>query len=249
MSRAPIFVRHRQQLSALLDSAIRKLYGYVDQRIDSVRPFRAVVTGQSNGMVQIKRLTDSGTGETVLNARVAGFDLATDDEVLVIQIPDWPSLGARSSYVVLGPLQRATPTSYTAAALKAPGVPTYLAPTVSDTAVTGSNTSNTAYEVNVTQSVVLPATGTYTVYAEAGGCFAHSDANGSVRIHLQVGSDAGTARIVACAQTTGRSELTIANHATGQSGTITVALEYRPNSSGKTAYAGGGWIQVWYVRE
>lgn len=248
MSRAPIFVRHRQQLSALLDQAIRKLYGYVDQRIDSVRPFRAVVTGQSNGMVQIKRLTDSGTGETVLNARVAGFDLATDDEVLVIQIPDWPSLGARSSYVVLGPLQRATPTSYTAAALKAPGVPTYLAPTVSDTPTTASNTSNSAYEVNVTQSVALPA-GTYTVYAEAGGCFAHSDVNGSVRIHLQVGSDAGTARIVACAQNTGRSELTIANHATGQSGTISVSFEYRPNSSGKTAYAGGGWIQVWYVKE
>lgn len=128
------------------------------------------------------------------------------------------------------------------------GAPTYLNPTVSDSAVTASNTSNTAYEVNVTQSVVLP-TGTYTVYAEAGGCFAHSDVNGSVRIHLQVGSDAGTARIVACAQNTGRSELTIANRATGQSGTISVSLEYRPNSSGKTAYAGGGWIHVWYVKE
>lgn len=128
------------------------------------------------------------------------------------------------------------------------GAPTYLNPTVSDSAVDASNTDNTTYKVNVTQSVVLP-TGTYTVYAQAGGCFAHSDANGSVRIHLQVGSDAGTARIVACAQNTGRSELTIANRATGQSGTISVSFEYRPNSSGKTAYAGGGWIQVWYVRE
>lgn len=128
------------------------------------------------------------------------------------------------------------------------GIPTYLAPTVSDSAVDASNTSNTAYAVNVTQSVVLP-TGTYTVYAEAGGCFAHSDVNGSVRIHLQVGSDLGTARVVACAKNTGRSELTIANHATGQSGTISVSLEYRPNASGKTAYAGGGWIQVWYVKE
>ena len=128
------------------------------------------------------------------------------------------------------------------------GAPTYLTPTVSDSAVDASNTDNTAYKVNVTQSVVLP-TGTYTVYALAGGAFAHSDANGAVRIHLQVGDDAGTARIVACAQNTGRSELTIANRATGQSGTISVSLEYRPNSSGKTAYAGGGWIQVWYVKE
>ena len=129
-----------------------------------------------------------------------------------------------------------------------PGIPTYLNPTVSDSAVDASNTDNTTYKVNVTQSVVLP-TGTYTVYAEAGGCFAHSDVNGSVRIHLQVGSDLGTARIVACAQNTGRTELTLANRATGQSGTISVSLEYRPNGSGKTAYAGGGWIQVWYVKE
>lgn len=99
-------------MSALLDSAIRKLYAYVDQRIDSVRAFPAVVIGQSDGMVQIKRLTDPGSGETQLNARVRGFDLQTDDRVLVIQVPDWPISGARSAYVVVDVLQRATPTQY-----------------------------------------------------------------------------------------------------------------------------------------
>lgn len=100
-------------MSNLLDSAIKKLYSYVDQRIDSVRPFRAIVIGQSNGMVQIRRLTDTGGGETVLNARVAGFDIATNDEVLVVQVPNWPTLGARSQYVIVGPLQRSAPTSHT----------------------------------------------------------------------------------------------------------------------------------------
>lgn len=99
-------------LSSLLDSAIKRIYGYVDQRIDGVRAFPAVVIGQSSGMVQIKRLTDPGSGETVLNARVRGFDLANDDRVLVVQVPDWPVSGARSAYVVVGLLQRATPTGH-----------------------------------------------------------------------------------------------------------------------------------------
>lgn len=87
----------------LLDSAIKHLYRYIDHRIAETRAFRAIVTGQSSGMVQIRRIHAS-TGETALRARVIGFDLATNDEVLCLPMAD-------GIPVVIGRLQRATPSS------------------------------------------------------------------------------------------------------------------------------------------
>ena len=115
-------------------------------------------------------------------------------------------------------------------------------PAVSNSAVTASTSDTAAYSVNVTMSFTLP-TGTWTVHAWAAGLFAHSSANGIVRVHLQVGSDAGTALTNACAADPGRTSVAVANAATGQTGTITIALEYRPNTTG-TAYAGGGYIMA-----
>lgn len=91
-------------LSSLIDLAIKKLYQYVDQRVEDVRPFRAIVTGQSSGMVQIRRL-HSSTAETALRARVAGFDLTTNDEVLCVPMAD-------GIPIVVGKVQRSTPTSH-----------------------------------------------------------------------------------------------------------------------------------------
>jgi len=99
----PVDVTHRLALpvSSLLDSAIRKLYQYVDAQIADVRPFRAIVTGQSSGMVQLRR-TYATSGETALRARCVGFDLATNDEVLCLPMAD-------GLPVVVAKLQRATP--------------------------------------------------------------------------------------------------------------------------------------------
>jgi len=121
-----------------------------------------------------------------------------------------------------------------------PVLPYIQSPAISNSAVTASTSSTSAYAVNVTTSFTLPA-GTWNVYAWGAGMFAHSSANGIVRVHLQVGSDAGTALTCACAADPGRTSVSVANLAAAQIGTITIALEYRPNASG-TAYAGGGWI-------
>lgn len=87
---------------ALLDAAINALYRYVDQRVADVRPFRAIVIGQASGMVQVRRIGDPGSGETALRARVAGADLATNDEVLCTPV-------AGGIPVVVGKLQRSRP--------------------------------------------------------------------------------------------------------------------------------------------
>ena len=116
------------------------------------------------------------------------------------------------------------------------------APSIADGAVTASTSDTANYSVNVTMSFTLPA-GTWAVYAWAAGLFSHSSDNGIVRVHLQVGNDAGTALTSPCRANPGRTTIAVANHATGQTGTITIALEYRPNASG-TAYAGGGYVMA-----
>jgi hypothetical protein len=116
-------------------------------------------------------------------------------------------------------------------------------PTVSNSAVTGSNASTSDYEVNVQNASFDLPVGTWTVIAWGDGLYAHSSAGGSVRVHLQVGANAGTAIISACQQDPGRSSIGIANAATGQTGSIEIRMEYRPQSGG-TAYAGGGWLMA-----
>lgn len=225
-------------MSSLIDIAIKKLYGYVDQRVEDVRPFRAIVIGQSSGMVQIRRI-HSTTGETALRARVVGFDLATNDEVLCVPMAD-------GIPVVIGKVQRSTAASLgLSAGLKSLNTP-YLDTAIANSATTGSTTDTNNYSVNVTMSLVLP-TGTWTVFAWGTGVYAHSVANGIVRVHMQVGSDAGTAMTSACAIDPGRTAIAVHNAASAQTGTITVAMEYRPNATG-TAYAGGGSLTALAVR-
>lgn len=89
-------------MSSLIDLAIKQLYRYVDQQVGAARAFRATVAGQSSGMVQIKRL-HSDSAETQLIARVEGYNLETNDEILCTEsAPGFP--------VVVGALQRAAPT-------------------------------------------------------------------------------------------------------------------------------------------
>lgn len=89
-------------MSSLLDSAIKRLYQYVDAKVEDVRSFRAIVTGTSSGMVTIRRI-HSTSGETALRARCVGFDVAATDEVLCVPMAD-------GIPVIVAKLQRATPT-------------------------------------------------------------------------------------------------------------------------------------------
>lgn len=82
---------------AIIDNVMERLERLVDRKIEAVAPFRAIVTGVSGGMVTIKRLGVT-TGETELRARVVGFDLDADDEVLCVLVNGKP--------VVVGEIQR-----------------------------------------------------------------------------------------------------------------------------------------------
>lgn len=88
-------------MSAFLDDTIRRIFQRIDHAVESVRPFRAIVIGQSDGMVQIRRL-HSTSGETALRARVVGFDIDTNDEVVCLPMADGIPL-------IVGRVQRATP--------------------------------------------------------------------------------------------------------------------------------------------
>lgn len=223
-------------VSSLIDLAVKKLYQYVDAQTAQTRAFRAIVTGTSSGMVTIRRIHAS-TGETALRARVVGYDLAVSDEVLCLPMAD-------GIPVVVGKLQRATPTSYALSpslVVASINSPYTEAPVVSNSAVTGSNASTSTYEVNVRNtSFDLPA-GTWTVDAFGGGFYAHSSASGIVRVHMQVDDDAGTALTMRCPADPDRAYIGVANRKTGASGSISIRMEYRPSASG-TAYAGGGWL-------
>ncbi len=202
-----------------------------------VAPRRMFAGTQSNGLIHLRDVRDT-------DASLEGYALlkglpkiAVDDELAVIMIAGKP--------FVVGPISRTSQTeiTYDLPVVGEQGFnsPLLIGPVVSNTAVTASTTSTTLYSVNIQEaSYVLPA-GTWDVLGVAGGVFAHTNANGSVRVHLQVGNDAGTALIVATAADPGRSYVGIVNTAFNQTGTIDLRLEYRPNSVA-TAFAGGGWV-------
>lgn len=128
-----------------------------------------------------------------------------------------------------------------------PTSPYYEPASISNSAVTASTASTADYSVNVQNTSFDLPTGTWDVIAWGDGLYAHSAANGIVRVHMQVGSDAGTALTAACQQDPGRTSIGITNYASGQTGTIEIRMEYRPNSTG-TAYAGGGWLMAMAFR-
>ena len=215
-----------------LEAAIKKLYQYVDTRVDGVRPFRAIVTGQSSGMVQLRRI-HATTGETALRARVVGFDLATDDEVLCLPMAD-------GIPVVVGKIQRAAAVS---AGLSA-GVTSLNTPyhfmANQNSADTASSTDTSNYVTTLTSDLVLP-TGTWTVRVISSQMLSHSVSGNVVRAQTRIGGTAGTNLSAAVPIDPIRSTLVTQAVRTGQSGTVACDAQYRPNASG-TAYSGGGTL-------
>lgn len=108
-----------------LDAAIKHLERFVLARLDEHRAYRGVVVGQSNGMVQIRPL-DAESGQTALRARVAGFTLVNDDEVLYVKVNKLP--------VIIGKIQRAAADDFELdASLEVPAL------TINGVPVTGSS--------------------------------------------------------------------------------------------------------------
>ena len=87
-----------------LDSLINKLLGTIGNKIAEIEAFRAIVVSTSNGKVQIAKIEAGGTPHNELYARVLGFSVAPGDEVLVMPV------GSARKYVIVGKLQRSTPT-------------------------------------------------------------------------------------------------------------------------------------------
>lgn len=80
-----------------LNTIMQRLTEMIEDRFRTRDPFRAIVTGIDGGMVTIRRL-EAATGETELRARIPGWHLSADDEVLCLPVNGKP--------VILGPIQR-----------------------------------------------------------------------------------------------------------------------------------------------
>ncbi len=80
-----------------LNALIARLSLLVDDRVSRGAPFRAIVKGLSSGLVTIKRL-EASSNDSELYARVYGFTLAVDDEVLCLPTSGKP--------VIIGKVQR-----------------------------------------------------------------------------------------------------------------------------------------------
>lgn len=104
-----------------LDTIIQRLSEMIDDRLRDRDPFRAIVTGVDDGMVTIRRL-GAATGETEPRARIPGWHLAPDDEVLCLPVNGKP--------VIVGPIQHSEtvtqgPEIGTAVAAATPGSVTH----------------------------------------------------------------------------------------------------------------------------
>ena len=200
---------------------------------------RAIPAGAASAGKRKLRLDPASTDETdELFAMLKGLPkIAAGDELAVIV------LGGKN--FILGSIQNSAQTEivYDLPIVAEKGVnsPYTEDVTISNSAVTPSTASTTTYSVNIQNTSFDLPTGTWNVLAWGDGFYAHSAVNGVVRVHLQVGNDAGTALTMNCQQDPGRSSIGISNFATGQTGSIEIRMEYRPNASG-TAYAGGGWL-------
>lgn len=220
---------------SLIDTVMERLDQMVTKRVSDIAPFRATVASVSGGMVTIQR-PGITTAETELRARVVGYDLAVNDEVLCVVVNGKP--------VVIGQVQRASPASADYQPPIAGGI--YVIEDLVNSATTTSTTSTTNYSTNVSVAVVLP-TGTWTIYAWGNGLYSHSVESSIVAHRVRIGSDAGTYLTASVNVNNTRTGLAASHTLTGQSGTVTVYLEYRVGTSG-TAYAGGGSLFVIALR-
>lgn len=96
-----------------VSAAVRAITALVDDKLERVKPFRAIVTSVSGGLVGIRR-PEATTASTATYARLAGSQIQVGDEVLCVNVGTFP--------IVLQKIQRSAPASVPfEAAISAPG--------------------------------------------------------------------------------------------------------------------------------
>ena len=207
-------------------------------------PRRMVVHAVADGRVQVK---DVGTGAVYDQqyARLAGFVMAADDEVLVAEIPIIrPDGVVTSTKVVLGKLQRTAPAQFDAGAPLIGQV--YPDGDSTSAATTSSNTSNASYVVARSYTTTRIPDGTYDLLVDVSVMIADS-VPGGVDLRVLIGPTASGARTItppntANAETMVRHVLLFSDVVVA--GGVTVQIQYKRNSGSGTALARNPSISI-----
>lgn len=227
----------------------------INNRLDSVRPWRAKVNTSSSGLTTIKPDL-SGVALTEQFARVAGFKFSADDEVMMMPFG--------GSQIVVGEIERAIPSSRTldaplvvegdvsasslttTGALSAGGITgtSFNSPLIATLAQSASDNPSTTSTVNysnaATASVAL-GSGTWTVYVVGSVALTHST-GGTVNMLISIDGNNGTARSLA-ANATVHQHIASEHAITGRTGTINVGVWFKSSTAGTTA-ARNPWAYV-----
>lgn len=166
-------------------AAVSLIQQYIAEQVGSALPFSATVQALSGGMVQIKRL-GAATAESQLYARLRGFDLAVNDEVICVTY-----LGVA---FVLGKVQRATPSAFSLAGglIGEVATPGLFRQATSDNAANAS----TSTWLSTISSTITPPAGTWQVEAVFIGRMTHS-ASGNLDLRIVIGGSASATFTIA----------------------------------------------------
>lgn len=202
----------------------------INLRLKSVRAYTALFDGETDGLVTIQRIAEAAPdGEAY--ARLAGPPIDENAVVAILPMGGKPFVLGAVGGAIEPPASSEMP---------------FVLEESFNSATTSSTTSTSVYSTNVSLSVPLPA-GTWTVTVQGIGLYSHSS-SGRVRHRVRIASDAGDVIDGNMPQTSVRSSIPATHSLSGQTGTITVYLEYLVAVSG-TAYAGGGTLLVIATRE
>lgn len=203
----------------------------INLRLKSVRAYTALFVGETDGLVTIQRIAEAAPdGEAY--ARLAGPPIDENAVVAILPMGGKPFVLGAVGGAIEPPASSEMP---------------FVLEESFNSATTSSTTSTSVYSTNVSLSVPLPA-GTWTVTVQGIGLYSHSSSGSGVGHRVRIASDAGDVIDGNMPQTSVRSSIPATHSLSGQTGTITVYLEYLVAVSG-TAYAGGGTLLVIATRE
>lgn len=199
------------------ERAVEKIIAAINKRIAGIAPFRAVVSSLSAGKVLIIR-QGAATADTQAYARLAGFDLAVNDEVLCVNLS--------GQAIVLGKIQRAAPSNLAVPMLNTPVIKIDR----NNTNFTNTDTVNDADAGSTT--IVLPA-GTWTIYAMGSAVCFHS-AVADFQVKVSINADVGASSTLATGSAAGdRVTINPVHSVAGiGSGTITCKLVFHSATAG-----------------
>lgn len=215
-----------------VEQAIKEITRATARAVGRAMPFRATVTAQAAGLVEIRRV-DSTAADNRKYARVAGFALADGDVVLCANLDGEP--------VVIGKVQIAAPASHALdVPLVVPSINTPVTAVDTSTSATVGSTTNTAtYQDAMTTAVTLPI-GSWTVRAIGGLLISHSA--GQANIRIDINGSVGTARTLGSLTT---EKMVVDEHSAGVTGggSIDVKVTYKCQDAG-TAVARNPWVVI-----